>query len=311
MSVSAPHSESEEAAQRRARLRGIALMCAANVGFASIDTIAKLLVREMSSFQVAWARFFFAFIAAIVIVNVFGHPERMRSARPLLQVFRSTCLLSANVVMVYVLRFLQLDQTASIMFVVPFLVAGLAVPILGEKVGPRRWAAIAVGFIGVLIVMRPGSTGINPAAFLCLMSTVGVSLYQITTRVLSRSDSNYTTLFYTNMIGAIVLSAFVPFVWVTPSPMDAVLMAMMGLVATLGHFLLIAAHRLAPASIVAPFMYTQLVWMIFYGYVVFNDLPSEWTLAGASVVVASGLYLFYRERKVKGPGATISVDPVA
>jgi drug/metabolite transporter (DMT)-like permease len=219
--------------------------------------------------------------------------------------------MSANTVMVYVLRFLQLDQTASILFAVPFLVAGFAIPMLGERIGPRRWAAIAVGFCGVLIVLQPGTGNIHPAAFICLISAVAVAIYQILTRVLSHTDSSATTMFYTNVMGTLVLSTIVPFIWVTPTWPEAILMIAMGSVASLGHYILIAAHRLAPASILAPFMYTQLIWMIFYGYVVFHQLPNHWTLAGASVVIASGLYLLYRERKVKGPSAPVSADQIA
>jgi drug/metabolite transporter (DMT)-like permease len=303
--------ETAEAAQRRARLRGIALMCAANVCFSSIDAIGKLLVQSMSATQVAWARFLGAFVVALIITNMFSRPAQARTSRPWLQIARSILLLSANVFNLYALRFLQLDQALSIMFAAPFLVAAFAVPILGERIGPRRWAAIIVGFFGVLIVTRPGAGGIHPAAALTMMAATSYAFYSIATRVLSHSDSSETTLFYSNLFGAVALSAVVPYFWTTPSLPQAGLMIVMGSLAALGHYLLIRAHRLAPASILSPFMYTQLVWMIFYGYTIFNDLPSYWTLAGASVVIASGLYLLYRERRVKGPSAPVSGDPIA
>jgi drug/metabolite transporter (DMT)-like permease len=296
--------------QGQARLRGIALMTAANFFFASIDATAKFLIHDMNSLQVTWARFAGAFAAALFLANIVFKPERMRTGRPWLQLIRSAMIAVANTMMVFAFHFLQLDQTVSIMFTVPFIVAGLAVPLLGERIGPRRWTAIAVGFFGVLLVMRPGMGGIHPAALLCLLSAVAYSFYSILTRILSQTDSSATTLFYTNVVGVLALSAVVPFVWTTPTPRDAALMTIMGALATFGHFLLIMAHRLAPASILSPFMYTQLIWMIFYGYVVFADLPSRWTLAGAGVVIGSGLYLLYRERKVKGPDAPVSGDPV-
>lgn len=311
MLVRAEQSAAAEAEQRRACIRGIALMCIANICFATTDTMGKLLVQHMSSVQVTWARFAGAFLVSLFISNVFLHPERMRSSRPLLQLGRSAILFVSNLMVFFSLRFLQLDQTASILFAAPFIVAALSVPLLGEWVGPRRWAAIVVGFIGVLIVIRPGFGGIHPAAFLCLASAFAVALYVIMTRVLSHSDSSATTMFYTNIAGTVVLTALLPLFWSTPTPFDAVLMVAMGIAATIGHFLLIAAHRLAPASVLSPFMYTQLVWMIFYGYAVFNDLPNRWTLIGASVVIASGLYLLYREVKVKGERAPVSGDPIA
>lgn len=293
------------------RLRGIAMMCAANFCFASADTVGKLLVQQMSSVQVTWARFAGAFLVCLFACNLFMHPERMRSARPLLQLVRSALLFLSNLAVFFALRFLQLDQTASILFATPFIVAILAVPLLGEWIGPRRWAAIVVGFIGVMIVIRPGLGGIHPVAFLCLGATVAIALYAILTRILSHSDSSLTTMFYTNVAGTVVLTAFLPLFWSTPTAFDAIFMLSMGVSSSLGHYLLIAAHRLAPASVLSPFMYTQLIWMIMYGYIVFNDLPNHWTLTGASVVIASGLYLLYREVKVKGSQAPVSGDPIA
>jgi drug/metabolite transporter (DMT)-like permease len=283
-----------EELQRRGRVKGIALMCAANVCFATADTTGKFLVQHMSSVQVTWARFIGAFLVSLIICNI------------VLGV-----LFVSNLSVFFALRFLQLDQMASILFAAPFIVAALSVPLLGEWVGPRRWAAIIVGFIGVLIVIRPGFGGIHPAAFICLGCAFLVAVYSIMTRVLSHSDSSATTMFYTNIMGAVVLTALLPLFWSAPSQIDTILMASLGAIATCGHYFLIAAHRLAPASVLAPFMYTQLVWMIFYGYTVFNQLPNQWTLAGASVVIASGLYLLYREVKVKGERAPVSADPVA
>lgn len=152
------------------RLRGIALMCAANLCFASIDATAKFLLHDMSSLQMTWARFLGAFVVALFLSGVLFNPQIVRTQRPYAQLIRAMLLLLANVAMVYALRFLQLDQTSSIMFMTPFIVAALAVPLLGERIGPKRWAAICVGFCGVLLVMRPGLGGIHPAAALCLMS---------------------------------------------------------------------------------------------------------------------------------------------
>jgi drug/metabolite transporter (DMT)-like permease len=303
--------ESLDAVQRRARLRGIALMCLAGLCFSSIDTCAKYLNLSMSTTEVVWARFLGAMIVVLFMVNVFRRPAVVLSNRPWLQIFRSFALLTSTLLNLYALRFLQLDQTLSIMFAAPFIVAVLAIPLLGERIGPRRWAAICVGFFGVLVVTRPGAGGIHPAAVFSLMAACTYSLYAISTRVLASADSNQTTVFHTNFIGAIVMSILVPFSWITPDAKQIAIMILMSLISAFGHYLLILAHRLAPASILAPFMYTQLAWMIFYGYTVFGDLPNHWTLAGAAIVIASGLYLLNRERKVKGPEAPMSGDPVA
>jgi drug/metabolite transporter (DMT)-like permease len=189
------------------------------------------------------------------------------------------------------------------MFSTPFLVAILAGPLLGEWIGPRRWAAISIGFLGVILVMRPGLGGIHPAAALTVIGTFLYAIYLITTRVLSRTDSTATTVFYSNVVGLVGMSLALPFVWTTPKdPVVAVAMVAIGAFGALGHYLLIAAHRLAPAPILAPFIYSQLVWMVALGYLVFGDLPNRWTLLGASIVIASGLYLLFRERQLKSRG---------
>jgi drug/metabolite transporter (DMT)-like permease len=170
-------------------------------------------------------------------------------------------------------------------------------PVLGEWVGWRRWTAIGVGFIGVLLVARPGFGGIHPAALASLASAVVYAAYSITTRMLSRTDSTETTLFYSNLVGALAMLPVVPFVWATPSdPLVIFLMIVCGAFGTGGHYLLILAHRLAPPAVLAPFIYTQIVWAIFLGFAVFADVPNAWTLAGAAIVVTSGLYMLYREQ---------------
>jgi drug/metabolite transporter (DMT)-like permease len=202
---------------------------------------------------------------------------------------------------IYALRYLQLDETLSILFATPLLVAALSIPILGESIGPRRWAAIIVGFLGIMIITRPGFGNMHPAALLTVLGTVCYAVYSISTRILSTTDSSGTTLFYSSLFGAVVMTAILPFVWSWPvGPLQIAVMVIMGTCGALGHYLLILAHRLAPASILAPFIYTQIVWMVLSGYLVFGDLPTHWTLIGGAVVIASGLYLLYRERKMRG-----------
>jgi drug/metabolite transporter (DMT)-like permease len=177
----------------------------------------------------------------------------------------------------------------------------LSIPFLGESIGPRRWAAIIVGFCGILIITRPGVGNMHPAMLLTVLGTICYAIYSISTRVLSTTDSSSATLFYSGLFGAVVMSFVLPFVWTWPGgPLQIAVMVLMGTCGALGHYLLILAHRLAPASILAPFIYTQIVWMVVSGYLVFGDLPNHWTLIGGAVVIASGLYLLYRERKMRG-----------
>jgi drug/metabolite transporter (DMT)-like permease len=285
----------------RDRLTGIALMCGAVVLFACNDAAAKYLNTHMHTVQVVWARYMAAFALAIVLLNPTGNPQVMRTRRPWLQLGRSALLLGSTVLNFFALRYLQLDEAVSIIFCTPFIVAALGGPMLGEWIGWRRWTAIVVGFAGILLVTRPGSGGIHPAALLVVVAAICYALYSILTRVLTRSDSDATTNFYSNLVGAAAITVAVPFYWSAQSdPLVIALMCSMGLFSGLGHFLLIRAHRLAPAGVLAPFIYTEIVWMIALGFLVFGDVPNRWTLAGAAVVIVSGLYLLYRER-VMGP----------
>lgn len=287
----------DPAHERRQRFTGIALMCGAVAAFACLDATAKFLNHHMDSLQVVWARYTSAFLFALAFANPLTHPGLMTTARPVLQISRSTLLLASTILNFIALRYLQLDQALAIIFSTPFIVAALSGPMLGEWVGWRRWTAIAVGFLGVLVVTRPFAGGIHPAAILSVAGAFCYAVYIIWTRILSRTDSSQTTLFYSNLVGAIAMLFAMPFVWTTPTDlMIVLLMALTGAFASFGHFLLIAAHRLAPAAALAPFIYTQLVWAVALGYLVFADLPSGWTLAGAGIVVASGLYILYRER---------------
>ena len=251
----------------------------------------------------------FGFVLSVILSNPWTSPGMMRTTRPVLQIGRSVLLLTSTAVNFFALIYLQLDQALAILFATPFIVAALSVPMLGEKVGRRRWIAICVGFLGVLLVTRPGFGGIHPAAILSVISAICYSLYNIATRAVSRTDSSETSLFYTNLVGAVLMTPMLYFVWTTPrSWFIVMLMIVIGAFGALGHYLLIIAHRLAPPALLAPFMYTQLIWTSLLGYMVFADVPNEWTLAGAVVVTASGLYILYRERKVTGEAKASVVE---
>jgi drug/metabolite transporter (DMT)-like permease len=288
----------DPAQERRHRLTGIALMCGAVACFACLDATAKFLSPHMDTLQIVWARYTSAFLLALVLINPVTRPRLVVTRRPVLQIVRSVLLLGSTLFNFLAVRYLQLDEALSIMFSTPFLVAALAGPMLGEWLGWRRWCAICVGFAGVLLVTRPGLGGIHPAALLSLGGALCYAFYGIITRTLSRSDSNETTLFYSNLVGAVVMLPVLPFVWTAPSdPLLIALMVVMGVFASVGHYMLIVGHRLAPASVLSPFIYTQMIWVIALGYFLFDDIPNQWTIAGAAIVIASGLYLIHRERK--------------
>jgi drug/metabolite transporter (DMT)-like permease len=295
-------------ASRRARLTGIALMCCAVASFSCLDTTGKYLNHHMSTTEVVWARYFFAFVLTLTFSNPVNRPGLARTSRPWMQVGRSALLLFSTGLNFFALRWLQLDEALSIIFATPFLVAVLCVPLLGERVGWRRWTAIIVGFCGVLVVARPGLGGLHPAALLSFGGAICYAFYVISTRLLSRTDSNETILFYTNLVGAVGMTVVVPFMWTGPdSILTACLMVLAGALGGGGHYLLIRAHRLAPASALAPFIYTQMVWTTTLGFLVFGDVPHHWTIVGGLIVIASGLYLLHRETVVGKPDPSTPV----
>jgi drug/metabolite transporter (DMT)-like permease len=288
--------------QRSQRLKGVALMCGAVALFSALDTIAKFLSGHMDTLQVVAVRFISAFLIALVFSNPISRPGLLKTAQPGLQVLRALMLVSTTIFNFLAFRYLQLDEALAILFATPFLVAIAAGPLLGEWVGWRRWTAIAVGFAGVLVVIRPGlSGGMQWAALFSVAAAVFYAGYGIATRMVSRTDSSETTLFYGNLVAICLMGPLLPFVWSGPvSWLDFSLMVAMGALGSFSHYLLIAAHRRAPASVLSPFIYTQLVWATALGYLVFGDVPTRWTLLGGAIVVASGLYLIHRERKVTG-----------
>lgn len=282
---------------RRARLTGIGLICIALFCFALLDTTAKWLSGHMDTVQVIWARFAGHFALSFLFVNPWTVPGLVRTRRPMLQLGRSALLLGATAFNFLALRFLQLDQTAAIMFTTPFFIAALAGPLLGEWIDWRRWTAITVGFAGVLLVTRPGAGGIHPAAVFSLLAAGCFAFYSITTRILASHDATDTTSFYSSLVGLVASSVAVVWFWAPPSDLPTLAgMVAVGAFGWVGHWVLIAAHRYAPAPVLAPFTYAQIVWMSLTGAIVFGDVPSSWTIAGAAVVIVSGLYLLGRER---------------
>ncbi len=286
---------------RRQRLAGIAMMCGAVVLFAALDAIAKYLGGHMDPLQVTGMRFISGFVVALIIFNPLTRPALLKTRRPGLQFIRGLFLVLTTIFNFLAFHHLQLDEALAIMFSTPFLVAIAAGPLLGEWIGWRRWTAIGVGFLGVLLVIRPGlGGGMQWAALLSVTSAIFYAAYGISTRIASRHDPNETTLFYGNLVGMAVMVPVLPFVWTSPSLTDLVMLVAVGALGSAGHYLLIAAHRQAPASVLSPFIYTQLIWASALGFLVFRDVPTQWTLIGGAIVVASGLYLIHRERKVTG-----------
>lgn len=283
-------------------LFGILLMCASSIPFSILDATVKYLAANIGVpvAQIIWIRFLMHVVFSAVMIGPRKLPSVSRSNKPLLQLLRSVFLLGATGFNFYALKYLQLDQTMTIFFLAPFVVAGLAGPVLGEWVGWRRFMAIVFGFSGVLLVIRPDVDGIHPAYFLAICAAVSYGCYNIATRYLSSLDRSETTQLYSPIAGLIAFApaAFMSWEW-PQETFTWVLLISLGISGGIGHWILIVAHRYAPASTLAPFVYFGLISMVITGYLIFGDLPTIWTLSGGAVVVSAGLYLLYRERKQK------------
>jgi drug/metabolite transporter (DMT)-like permease len=292
-----------ETADKSARLKAIGLMILATVCFAVLDATAKYLVMEKAIpvTQVTWLRFAGHVVFSAVALWPFALQPSLRSARPWVQIVRSGFMIVTTGLNFVALKYLQLDQTVAIFFLTPLIVAALAGPLLGEWVGWHRMVAIVAGFIGVLVVMHPGIGTLHWAMLLALAATFGYALYNIATRYLAAYDPPEVTQTYTPLAGVLLLAPFALADWQWPQETSLwIWFASLGLWGGLGHWLLILAHRSAPAPVLAPFIYLGLIWMSVAGFLVFGDVPSLWTLSGAAIVILSGLYLLARERKVMG-----------
>ncbi|WP_162292675.1 DMT family transporter [Hartmannibacter diazotrophicus] len=280
----------------RDRLVGFGLMLLAMLFFATLDTTAKLVTHDVPTLQVIWLRYAVHTVVMLAIFNPLHHREAFVVRRPGMQVMRALFLTANTSLNFLAVQYLQLTQTVTITFLAPLLIAMLSAFFLKEYVGPRRWAAIAVGFCGVLVVTRPGAGEMNWAILLSLGSVLMYSVYVLFTRHLGQSETAGSMILISAVVPTVLMAPLVPSVWIWPSePHVLILLFCLGLFGGFGHYLLIEAHRRVAANELAPMTYTQITWMIFYGYAVFGDVPDGWTIAGAAIVILSGLYLLWRE----------------
>lgn len=293
------------ATDRAARIKAIGLMVLALMLFSALDTTAKYLATRAAIpvAEIAWLRFLGQFVLLLVLVPAFG----LLTVRQLFttkrfgwQMVRSVLMASTTVLNFLALQYLRLDQTITIVFLAPLVVALLAGPLLGEWVGWRRMVAILVGFAGILVAVRPGFTDVHPAVFYSLGSMLAYALFMILTRRIAGFDPPLVTLFYSMFVGTLVGAPIAMASWVWPADtLTWILLLSLGIFGGTGHYLFILAYRLAPASTIAPFLYLQLLSMVFLGWLVFGDVPDSWTLIGSAVVTASGIYLVHREHAVR------------
>jgi drug/metabolite transporter (DMT)-like permease len=276
--------------------RGILLMIAAVFTFTVMDAIAKGLSLRLDTIQVVWARY----TGQSVIVTLLILPRlrsTLRTRYPKLQLLRALLLLGATSFFFFAISRIGLAEATAIMDISPVLITLGAALFLGEKFGPRRAFGVAAALIGALIIIRPGSGVFSPAAILPLAAAVCYSGYTLATRFVGPNESIWTSLFYTGVIGSLLLSLVVPFVWITPSPGDAGLLLAVGLVGALAQLLMIRALSLAEASLLAPFTYAGLMFATVWGALFYGEYPDAMTWLGGFVIVVAGLYVWLRETR--------------
>ena len=277
-------------------MKAITLNLSAWLMLPFMDAIAKYLSSDLSFFQITWARYFFTVFFTLPFMFFFFRKNLKWSTQPKLQIFRGLTLFFANVLFFYAISVISMAKALTLAFVAPLITTALSPFFLGEKVGYRRWSAVIVGFIGSLIVIRPGLIEFNLASVAALGTGFFYGIYLIITRKLHTSDSPLLTLLLTGVVGAVVASLFVPIVWVNLTFNQWSLLALMGIFACLGHLFLILSLKYADASKLAPFGYFEIVTNVILGYYFFSDFPHYWTWVGLSIIICSGVYISFRER---------------
>jgi drug/metabolite transporter (DMT)-like permease len=276
---------------------GIALMVGAGLVFTLMDATAKYLSQRYPVVEIAFGRYLFATLTLPLIVQRAGSFGTIRSRRLGLQLLRSMFLVGATLLFWAAIKSIPLADATAISFIGPLMVTALSMPILKEQVDRRRWTAVLIGFVGALFIIRPGLGMAEPAALLPLASATCFALYAICTRILNRWDGWATTLVWSASAGLVLLSALAPFNWRMPDARGWAEFAFLGFISSVGHMLLILAYARANASILAPLSYIQLIWSTVMGLVLFGNFPDAWTLAGGTVIAASGLYVIDRSRQ--------------
>ena len=292
-------------------IRGILLTLGATILFTLSDTMAKFLSTEMPVIQIAWIRYviFVSFAFTLAWRASPGKKTRMLAVKSRkMQIARGFCLVGSGIFFILGVRQMPIAEAIAISFIAPLLITILSIPLLGEVVGIRRWMAVAVGMIGVLIVVRPGTSGFHPAALFGVASAFCWSTGLVITRKMSTTERPATTLLWSSGVGFLILSLLLPFDHVWPTVPQLGLALALGVCASTGQWLVVLAHRQAPASVLAPFSYIQLPWSILAGFLIFAALPDQWTLLGAAIIIASGLYTAHRERMV-AKARQVAADP--
>lgn len=275
-------------------LRGIALSLGASIIFCVADTIAKQLAGEVAIVQITWTRYIvFTLMALLLTTRIRGASFYVRA--PKWQIVRGLCLVCSSLLFVLGIRDVSLADAATIGFLGPIITTVLSIKLLGERVDTTRWLALAAGMLGVLIVLRPGTGAFRPEGLYRVASAAFWAFGQVLTRRMTATERAETTMFWSAASGLVVLTAIIPFHYVTPTRLQLGLSVAQGILSSLGQWMVILALRFTPVSVLAPYSYVQLVWTSISGFLVFATVPDQWTLLGAAIIVGSGLYNARRE----------------
>jgi drug/metabolite transporter (DMT)-like permease len=301
---SGPTAPATDAADR---LKAVGLLVLAITLFSGLDSAAKYLVTrgELPMIQIVWVRFAGQFLLMLMFLGALPLSSLFGTRKLGWELARSLLMAVTTAFNFLALQYLRLDQTVTVMFLGPLIVALLAGPLLGEWVGWHRLGAILVGFSGILIAVRPG-VNLHPAFGYAFGAVMAFSLFMLLTRYLAAYDKPLAMLFYSILVGTVGLAPFALWQWVWPQSIGQwLLLAALGTLGGIGHYLFIHSYRLAPAPVIAPFLYLQLLTMVSFGYIVFDQVPDAWTIAGSVVIIGSGIYLIHRERVKRTPVAPI------
>ncbi|WP_158747294.1 DMT family transporter [Acidisphaera sp. L21] len=276
-------------------IRGGALMLLATIFFSLSDTMAKYVTQSVPAVELASIRYA-VFVAMAGVPFLRRRSASIRSRRPALQILRGIGVVGSAISFILSLKYMQITEATAINFITPLLITVLAIPVLGEIVRPQGWAAVLVGFVGMLVVVRPGVGGLHPAALLVLLSSLCWCMAMLITRRLVGLDRASVTLMWTAMTGFVLLLCALPFFLAPLTLRQLGLCLAVGVIASCGQLFSLLAYRYARATVLAPLTYAQLIWSSFFGYLVFRAVPDRWTLVGAVIIALSGTYVVHLER---------------
>ncbi len=277
-------------------LKAIGLMLAAIMLFTSVDGLSKYLTADFEPIQIVWVRYLAMLMVLLPMAGWHRAERPWRTRRPLSQAARGACVAASGLFFVSGLVHLPLAQATVTGYVAPLFVTALSIPFLGEQVGIRRWAAVAFGFAGVLVIVRPAGASFELAALYPVLSSAIWAVSMIITRKMGIADPPLTTLLYTSLVGSVITAAPAFAAWQPITPVGWAMLVVCGIVNLLGQYFQVRAMRFAPVSLLAPFSYSSIVMATVIGVLAFNNFPDLWTWIGASLVIASGLYTWHRER---------------